>query len=218
MSDVYVPAQAKLVALADLHQSEWNPKLIKTERMINLMITIARDPKFLWSRAILAQSNGTIYAGHQRQLALIELWKTGCPGNQYDWTGRAKAAGLMLGTAPAILEDVDEITAKERALIDNNEWGQWQEEQLSEMLYEMEQSGSNIKLLGFDERELEALNPGPDDALPPDEFQDVTDGVDTNTTCPKCGYSWTQSQAKKAPGQDKALVTEPAFALDDDDE
>lgn len=155
------PKPVQLVPLSKLKGSTWNPRLIRTDRFKNLMVAIAKDPGFLWKRPILAQLDGTIYAGHQRREALIALWRDGCPEGRFDWHERATAAGIEPDTVPADLDDVDEHLARERGIADNNEWGEFVEEQLSELLYTMEQGGADLALLGFDDRALKGLYPGP---------------------------------------------------------
>ena len=47
--------------------------------------------------------------------------------------------------------------AKERALKDNQQWSQWQEDELAELLNELRSADSEIGLLGFENKELELL-------------------------------------------------------------
>jgi ParB-like chromosome segregation protein Spo0J len=101
---------AVAVPLSALHPAPWNPRLIKDERFQNLCRSIA---DFLWPRPILAMEDGTIYAGNMRYRAVVHL----------GWS-----------EVPAIVEDVPGQLAKERALRDNAQWGEWQEEELAELL------------------------------------------------------------------------------------
>jgi hypothetical protein len=111
----------------------WNPRTIRDERFKNLCASIEADPEFLWRRPILAMADGTIYAGNMRYRA---------------------ASHLGLATVPAIVEDVGETLAKERALRDNAQWGDWQDDQLAEMVYQMAADGSDVKLLGIEPGDL----------------------------------------------------------------
>ncbi len=122
--------------LAKLMPAPWNPRTIRDERFKNLCASIEADPEFLWRRPILAMADGTIYAGNMRYRA---------------------ASHLGLATVPAIVEDVGEKLAKERALRDNAQWGDWQDDQLAEMVYQMAASGSDVKLLGIEDDELARL-------------------------------------------------------------
>lgn len=60
-------------------------------------------------------------------------------------------------TVPAILEEISDQLARERALRDNAKWGEWEEDELAKLLDELRVAGSDFDLLGFDERELASL-------------------------------------------------------------
>lgn len=124
------------VPLRQLRPAQWNPRLIKDGRFKQLCRSLEADPDFLWQRPVLAQADGTIYAGNMRYRAAEAL----------GWT-----------EVPAIVADVPEQLAKERGLRDNNQYGEWQEQELAELLYELDQAGSNLDLLGFEQKELERL-------------------------------------------------------------
>lgn len=127
---------ARAVALSALHPAPWNPRLIKDERFKNLCRSIEADPGFLELRPVLATADGTIYAGNMRYRA---------------------AQHLGMASIPAIVEDVPEQLAKERALRDNQQWGEWQDDDLAEMLYALSEAGSDMDLLGFDDKDLQRL-------------------------------------------------------------
>ena len=57
------------VPLAALHPAPWNPRSITEERFGNLCDSIRADADFLWHRPVLAQADGTIYAGNMRYRA-----------------------------------------------------------------------------------------------------------------------------------------------------
>ena len=152
------PVAPALVPLLALTPAPWNPRSIKDERFQNLCRSLEADPDFLQLRPILATADGTIFAGNMRYRAAQQLgWET----------------------IPAILVEIPEALAKERALRDNAQWGEWLEEDLAALLGELGAAGSDLDLLGFDDRDLQKLldslaNPGgltdPDDLPPlPDE-------------------------------------------------
>ena len=124
------------VPLAKLKPADWNPRTIRDVRFKNLCDSIEADPEFLWRRPILATADGTIYAGNMRYRA---------------------ASHLGMKTVPAIVEDVPERLAKERALRDNAQWGDWQDDQLAEMVYGLAADGADVKLLGIEDDELARL-------------------------------------------------------------
>lgn len=124
------------VPLTRLNAAPWNPRNIKDSRFANLCRSIEADPEFLWRRPVLAMADGTIYAGNMRFRAAQHL------GHE---------------TIAAILEDIPEQLAKERALRDNQQWGEWVEDDLAALLGELKAGESDLDLLGFDERELQQL-------------------------------------------------------------
>ena len=88
---------AVAVPLVELRPAPWNPRSITEERFQNLCDSIRADPDFLWHRPVLAQADGTIYAGNMRYRA---------------------AQHLGMETVPALVEDVSDRLARERALRD----------------------------------------------------------------------------------------------------
>jgi len=126
----------RAVPLSALRPADWNPRTISDERFQNLCRSIEADPEFLWRRPILAQEDGSIYAGNMRFRATQHLGMT---------------------EVPAIIEDVSDQLARERALRDNAQWGDWEGDELAELLDRLRAEGSDLGLLGFDERELQQL-------------------------------------------------------------
>ncbi len=126
----------QLTPLSALQPAAWNPRTISDERFQNLCRSIEADPDFLWRRPVLAQADGTIYAGNMRFRA---------------------AEQLGMENIPAIVEDVPDQLARERGLRDNSQWGAWEEDELAALLKQLEEEGSELVLLGFEERELQQL-------------------------------------------------------------
>ena len=88
-----VTVRPKSVPLEKLRPSEWNPRTISDERFENLCRSIEADPELLWRLPVLAQADGTIYAGNMRYRAVE------CRG---------------MKTNPAIVADVSEQLARDR--------------------------------------------------------------------------------------------------------
>jgi DNA modification methylase len=128
--------QVEDVAVERLTPAPWNPRSISDARFQNLCRSLEQDPEFLQLRPILATKDGTVFAGNMRLRAAQHLgWET----------------------VPAILVDIPEQLAKERAMRDNAQWGEWEEDDLAALLEELKVSGSDLDLLGFDERDLRNL-------------------------------------------------------------
>ena len=143
--------------LSKLRPSDWNPRTIKDERFQNLCASIQADPEFLWRRPVLAQADGTIYAGNMRYQV---------------------AQHLGMATIPAIVENVPDQLARERALRDNAQWGEWVEDDLALLIARLQSEGANVDLLGFDERELQRLLDSiehPPGLADPDDVPDLPD-------------------------------------------
>ena len=83
---------------------------------------------------MLAQADGTIYAGNMRFRA---------------------AQSLGMETIPALVEEVSDRLAHERALRDNAQWGEWEEDELASLLTRLGSEESNLDVLGFDQRDLQ---------------------------------------------------------------
>lgn len=159
---------ATLVPLADLHPAPWNPRTIRDDRFLNLCESIKGDPEFIWRRPVLAQADGTIYAGNMRYRA---------------------AEHLGMDAVPAIVEDIPDRLAKERALRDNAQWGDWDDDELARLVGELQAAESNLDLLGLEETELKWLIETPEFAPVAEETQSRLDEK-AKITCPACGHAF----------------------------
>jgi hypothetical protein len=159
----------KAIPTEHLKQADWNPKTIRRDRLESLKASIRDDPSFMWRRPILAMADGTVYAGNMRLQACVEL----------GWT-----------TAPALLEDVSPRQARERALRDNNSWGEWSDAALTEFMTALHDAGSDVSNVGFTDGELASIlaEAQPVDRQPmqaqpePTLLEDKTYGRVTRTT------------------------------------
>ena len=101
-ADVTTQLEVEQVPLVALSPAPWNPRTTKDERFQTLCRSRYADPGFLQLCPILATADGTIFAGNMRYRAAQQLgWET----------------------ILAILVDIPEALAKERALRDNAQWG-----------------------------------------------------------------------------------------------
>lgn len=123
---------------------------------------------------IARKSNNEVIAGHTRLKA---------------------AVSLKMVTVPVRFLDIDAEQAHLLALADNRlgENAEWDDELLGAVLADLKnREGVDISLTGFDDDELKKLLSDTD--LPqvgPDEFQAFDESIDTDHTCPKCGYEWS---------------------------
>ncbi len=124
------------VPVGELSPAAWNPRTIRDERFQNLCDSIRNDPDFFRLRPVLAMADGTIYAGNMRYRAAVKLG---------------------MATVPAIRQDIPMRLAQERAMRDNAQWGEWDEDDLAQLLHQLSEDGSDLGLLGFDDRSLQQL-------------------------------------------------------------
>lgn len=137
-----IQENARLVPIERLRGWERNPRSITPERLEQLKRALRSAPLMLWVRPLAALPDGRVILGNQRLRAITEM----------------RAAGEMgWETVPVVTVDLDERTAAEWAIRDNNEYGVWQEEELAALLREMQQGGSDLDLTGFDASELDRL-------------------------------------------------------------
>jgi hypothetical protein len=62
----------------------------------------------------------------------------------------------------------------------------------------LQDEGFNLDLTGFSELELSFLDeeednhsPEPNNKQPPEDFQEYDENIETEHSCPKCGYQWS---------------------------
>ncbi len=123
-------------ALAALHCAPWNPRSITDKRFADLKRSLEREPEMLRARPIIALLAGTVLAGNMRFRAAQALgWKT----------------------IPCVHVDLDENAAKGWALRYNNEYGEWDDDALAEMIYELQEVGYDLDMTGFSSEEIEKL-------------------------------------------------------------
>lgn len=146
------PAPA-LVEASWLRPAPWNPRRITDTRFLSLVASIEADPDFLWLRPVLATADGTVYGGNMRLRAALHLGMT---------------------HVPAVVMDIPDSLAKERALRDNNGWGEWVEGELTDLLDQLRADVPTFEPLavGFDDAFLDKLL---------GDVLDLPDGVDSTS-------------------------------------
>ncbi len=103
----------KKIPLSKLKLWDKNPRIIKDKRFEKLCQSMTDDPGFMELRPILATKDGRIYCGNMRYRAAEHLgWKD----------------------IYAVITDIPEKLARERAIKDNNEYGEWNHDELATIL------------------------------------------------------------------------------------
>lgn len=141
--------------VADLRPAPHNPRTITTAQFDALKRSLQADPDMLRARPVIALPSGEIVAGAMRCRA---------------------AEALGWPTIPTVYVDLDDRRAREWMVRDNNQYGDWQEDELAELLYGLQEKGAALDLLGFDRAEIDRLLAnvsGPETLLgDPDEVPD----------------------------------------------
>lgn len=154
--------ETTIISVKRLVPADWNPRILTAERFANLKESIKARPEYVEEREILARllpnGDGEVYAGNQRLRALCALYEDG-------WMSPWGA-----GNVPVKLTDISEQEAKARALIDNREWGEQDEQKTAELLVELGNAMVPLNVLGYDDNALRvlldsvgALGEGPED-------------------------------------------------------
>lgn len=151
------------VAIAELHEAPWNPRVISDEQRTALGTSLqhfgAVDP------AVVRRSDGLIVGGHQRVMVARE---------DLDWW-----------TFPVVYVEGSDDEMKALNIALNKISGTWEMDKLAALLDELNASDLDVTLSGFATDEVEKLLDSlHDDA--PGEFPHVNE--DAKNTCPRCGY------------------------------
>jgi DNA modification methylase len=128
-----------------------NPRIVTPAALEQLKQALVADSALLWARPLIALPDGTVICGNQRLLAAREL----------GWSA-----------IPTITVDLDRDRARLWALRDNNQYGEWDEPALADLLAELAADGVDLALTGFQSGDLDRILAGlaadtdPDDAPP----------------------------------------------------
>ena len=156
-----------LVPIEKLHPAPRNPRVITESRLEALKKSMTDDPAFMWCRPVLAQKKTMdVYAGNMRLRAAISLgWKE----------------------IPAIITDIPEKLMRERQIRDNSEFGDWQGDELAQLLDEMKDMGTDLELLGMDDSFMRSLEgDGEISSGREVDVKGLEDGLDNE--CPRCHF------------------------------
>lgn len=124
------------VALTELREWPDNPRKISDSALERLQASLKADPDLLAARPMIALPDGTVIAGNMRLRALRQMG---------------------VESAPVHVIDADERRAREIALRDNNQFGEWEDEPLAEMIATLIREGGEPMLLGFEGPDVDRL-------------------------------------------------------------
>jgi DNA modification methylase len=199
---VALTPRTERVPISRLHPAPWNPRILRDARFKSLCASLQADPEFLDLRPILATADGTVYGGNQRLRAAMHL----------GWI-----------EVPAIIADIPERLARERARKDNNNWGEWQEDDLAALVYDLGQQGADLAALGFDDKELtrllDSVGALGDDAIPEPPAAPITRPGDLWLLGPHrllCGDATRPEDVARLMGDARPalMVTDPPYGVE----
>lgn len=130
----------QLVDVRRLRPWDRNPRTITAERFESLKRSLVADPNHLRARPLIARTNGVVVAGNMRLRAAQALLEDGNTRFENEFPG---------GKLPTFIADLTDEQAIALALRDNNEYGEWNEQEVAELLYELEQRQADLDLSGF---------------------------------------------------------------------
>jgi DNA modification methylase len=152
------PNLAVLVPLSKLRVHPSNPRTITASSFERLKHALEADPNHLWQRPLAARTDGTVYCGNMRLLAVQKL----------GWS-----------EVPVVYEDLPAQEEDLRRLRDNASYGEDDDQAIAELLYHLKEQEADLSLTGLDDAAVSKLldsvsgegMPGADDAdlTPPEE-------------------------------------------------
>jgi DNA modification methylase len=191
-----------------LTPASFNPRRISRSRLEALQASLQQERAMLQVRPIVATRDGTVLLGNQRVRA---------------------AAALGWSTIPTAFVDVGPLQAREWLLRDNNLFGEWDEDALASLLQELQEHGSSLDTLGFEESYLERLltsvagSPasGVDDADLTPPFTPISNRGDLFILGKHrllCGDSTDPDDVARLMGEERAglFATDPPYFVDYD--
>ena len=122
--------------LADLHESEENPRTISDERLESLRYALRESPEMMSARPLIATPDGEVVCGNMRLRVL-------------------KEDGVE--AAPTFTRDFTPAEKREWMLRDNNEYGEWVPDEVAALVRAHSEDQADMRLLGFAEPQLDAM-------------------------------------------------------------
>lgn len=173
---------ADWVPVADLVAWDKNPKPHGQDNIKEIARSIRR---FDFGAPIVAwRSKRQVVAGHGRLLGASLLMRED-PGRLL--ATDAPGPGLV---PVRWMEFASESEAAAYALADNRltEVNPMTDAAVADILREIEAEGGDINVPGYSEEVVASLL---SEAVPPQDFAEVGEDIQTDHECPKCGYKWS---------------------------
>ena len=155
------------IAVADL---SLDPSNVRKHSRRNLDAIKASLRKFGQQKPIVVDAKGIVLAGNGTLTAAKELGWTEIQATRTDLAG-------VEATAFAI---ADNRTA---------ELAEW-DDSLTDVLKSLSEEGFDLSDIGFAADDIKDI----EEKIPPNEFTEVDENIETEHNCPKCGYKWSGGQ------------------------
>jgi hypothetical protein len=201
------PNLAVLVPLSKLRVHPSNPRTITASAFERLKHALEADPNHLWQRPLAARTDGTVYCGNMRLLAVQKL----------GWS-----------EAPVVYEDLPAKEEDLRRLRDNASYGEDDDQALAELLYHLKEQDADLSLTGFDDAAVSELLDSVSGLELATDDADLTPPTDPVT---KPGDLWLLGEHRLLCGDSTnpddvarlmagrkaaAVITDPPFSVRDD--
>ena len=162
----------EMIAPKDLKPYERNARTHSSAQLREIKGSIE---EFGFRNPVLIDAEGEMIAGHGRVEAALELGLARVPCVRYrDLTDEQKRAYRLADNRIALNAG-------------------WDQELLALELRELSELSVNLDFLGFSQSELDEMF---GQVESPSEFKEVDDEtIETEHTCPKCGYEWSGRKA-----------------------
>lgn len=177
-----------MVALDRLRPWDRNPRSITVERFEALKKALSQAPAMMRARPTIALAgvdyaeDGTVLAGNMRLRAAQDLSEAGDEGF---------ASEFPDGLVPTYLVNLDEAEATAWALRDNNPYGDWDDQALSELVHRYRDQGGDLDLTGFPTGDIQMILEGVAPSRAGQPFPPIDDDLEAEFVCPGCGYEWS---------------------------
>lgn len=177
--------------LASLVRYAKNSRRHPPEQIAKLRASLT---EFGWARPI-AIADGTVIYGHGVLQAALELGEQGIaiPRNPDPAKGPTVDLSDLSPTQRRVYVIADNATAQS---------SEWDDDLLRAELGELTELGFDLGLTGLDAVEIGKLLQGDPD--PPSDFQSYDETIQTEHTCPKCGYAWSGGKVTRTRDLDDA--------------
>ncbi len=180
------------VTIGELAPNEMNPRRISDEKLAMLRDSLKEFGDL--SGFVYNRKTKRLVGGHQRQKAIPTDAKITIETQFAKPTpnGTVAEGFVLVGGERFRYREVNWPPKKERLamLAANQHGGEWETDQLANLLSEMDVAGR--LLAGFDEEETNRLLAS---ITAPADFPVVDENLPIEHKCPKCGYKWSGKPA-----------------------